>query len=199
MIAISACKDKTESAPPAEPKPAAEPSAATEPSAKPDQPAPAADDGCKDERDNQGVAACEKACEGGRAAACNFAGQLHLIEDDEATADAAALPLFQKGCDGNDGESCRMLGTFYRGGLAGLAKDEAKMNEMYAKAAPLFEKECETGNKVSCKLGGDLWSGGEGVTADSAKALAMWKKGCDLGSPGACDSAKKAEGAPPAP
>jgi TPR repeat protein len=197
-LALAACKDKQESAPPPSAQTAAEtPTAEPAAEAKPAEPAPSPADGCKDLRDNQGMAACEKACEAGVATACQYAGQLHIEEDDEATADAAALPFFQKGCEGNDGESCRMVGVFHRGGLAGLAKDETKMNELYAKAVPLFEKECEAGSKVSCNHAGDMLSAGEGVASDRPKAMTMWRKACDLGLPGACDRIKKEEGAAP--
>lgn len=194
---LVACKDTREPTPtaPAPTAPATAAATPTTPAAAPTPPPAAADDGCADLRDNKGVAACEAACAAGSARACTFAGELHIEEDDEAVADGNALPLFQKGCDGGDGEGCRMVGVFHRGGLAGLAKDEAKMKEYYVRALPLFDKECEAGNKVSCNFAGGFYATGEGgaVAADPAKALARWKRGCELGLPGACDSAKKAE------
>jgi hypothetical protein len=146
---------------------------------------------CKDLRDNQGTAACETACTGGDAHACGIAGFLHLEEDPEDTADKNAAVLLQKGCDGGDGQSCNQLAVFHHSGLGGLAKDEAKMKETYAKAVPLLEKECEAGGQVSCWHAGGAYKSGLGVKADAARAKELWQKACDLGSPGACEALKK--------
>lgn len=151
---------------------------------------------CKDIRENGGIAACEAACTAGDVRACGVAGQLHIEEDDEAVADANAAPLLIKACEGGDGHGCFWLAAFHRNGLGGLPKDEAKMKATYARAATQHEKACDGGDRVACAVGGDLYSGGDGGTVDDAKALALWKKGCALGSPGACESAKKAETPP---
>ena len=193
VVWVGACKgDAPASAPAAT---SATAPVATAPTAvAPATPPPAATaDACKDDRDNQGIKACEAACAGGNMRACAIAGVLHLTDDEEAVADANAAPLLQKACAGGDGQGCHWFAAFYRNGLGGIAKDEAKMKETYARAGSLMETECEAGSQVSCAMGGSLYSGGAEVRADPAKALAMLKKGCELGSPGACENVKKLE------
>jgi len=193
VVWVGACKgDAPASAP--SPSSATAPAATAPPAAVPATPPPAATaDACKDDRDNQGIKACEAACAGGNMRACGIAGVLHLTDDEEAVADANAKPLLQKACDGGDGQGCHWFAAFYRNGLGGIAKDEGKMKETYVRAGSLMEKECEAGSQVSCAMGGSLYSGGSDVPADPAKARAMLKKGCDLGSPGACEKIKKLE------
>ncbi len=193
VVWVGACKgDAPASAP--SPSSATAPAATAPPAAVPATPPPAATaDACKDDEDNQGIKACEAACAGGNMRACAIAGVAHITNDEETVADANAAPLLQKACEGGDGQGCHWFAAFYRNGLGGIAKDEAKMKETYARAGSLMEKECEARSKVSCAMGGSLYSGGAEVPADPAKALAMLKKGCELGSPGACEKVKKLE------
>lgn len=192
VVGIFACK---EDAPATAPSPSTAPTPTTPATAAaPATPSPSAvADGCKDDKDNQGVKACEAACAAGSMRACAIAGVIHLTDDEETVADANAAPLLRKACEGGDGQGCHWFASFYRNGLGGIAKDEAKMKETYARAGSLMEKECQAGSRVSCAMGGSLYNGGSEVPADPAKALVMLKKGCDLGSPGACEKLKTLE------
>lgn len=150
VIALAACK-KGEDKPAPLPTTPAEPASGAPAAGDPPAAAAPEEDGCKDRRNNQGIAACEKSCDAGSAKACTWAGYLHQEEDDEAVADTNAIKLFQKACEKSDAYGCHEVGVYYRGGLGGLPKDEAKSKEYFAKALPMFEKECAAGNAGACE------------------------------------------------
>ncbi len=85
-----------------------------------------------------------------------------------------AKELFEKACQGNDGEGCFYLGNLYRWG-DGVQQD-------YAKAKELFEKSCDELNwGRGCHGLALLFYVGQGVDQDLPRAAARWKQACDLG------------------
>lgn len=154
LLSLTACKGKESpaGAPAEAPAPtAAEPAAAAEAAAAADTTAAAEQDTCPELRKNGGIAACEAMCAKGSAKACTFAGYLHQEEDAEDVADTNAAPLFVKGCEGGDGLGCAELVVYHRGGLGGLAKDEAKAKQYMDKALVRLKAECEAGRASSCE------------------------------------------------
>ncbi len=197
VLAVAACKGDGKSTDKPSPAETATQAASTTAEVAPTPtptPTPPAASACTGNKD--GIPACEAACATGDAHACGIAGELHMVEDDEAVAEAKAAPLFVKACEGGDGEGCHWLGVFHGSGLGGIAKDETQMTATYARALGLLEKECVGGAAVPCHMAAGLHSSGQGGATDKAKALEYWTKGCALGNRGSCDQVKKAGGTP---
>jgi len=85
----------------------------------------------------------QKACDDGKAVACNrlgliYGGRHTGVAHDEARAAA----LFKKACDGGEALGCNNLATDYQYGI-GVPKDAAKARE-------LLQKSCRMGSQQGC-------------------------------------------------
>jgi TPR repeat protein len=181
VVIACACGDKKD-----EPRPS------PSPSPSPTPPAPTPD--CKHPRYNDGIDACKAVCEAGSMEACWIAGELYEWKPDDPGAQAPAIPLYIKACDGGYGDACERMANFYHQGLAGLPKDEVKRHAYYAKAIPLWTKECGEKRPTSCFQLGDAYENGLGTALDKTKATESYNKACDAGSRGGC---AKVERPPP--
>jgi TPR repeat protein len=85
------------------------------------------------------VAAAEKGCDDGLAAACGEAG---VILVHQSSYDGAA-GLFKRGCEGGDPASCAQLATAHLLGR-GVTHDDARARELYRKA-------CDAGEASACE------------------------------------------------
>jgi len=65
-------------------------------------------------------------------------------------------------CDTGDGEACSNLGTMYRLGGRGVARDEARAVELYRKA-------CNLGSTTGCTRLREMYSEGRGVKGKQTK------------------------------
>jgi TPR repeat protein len=126
-----------------------------------------------------GRAGLQDACERFPGIACGLAvtGLAEEARREGAEPEWEWLALFaQRGCDADDGPSCRILGdAFYAG--RGVSRDADKASELYAHA-------CEAGDGQACANEGMLLRA-EGAWA-APRAGQLLSRGCDLGSPEAC-------------
>jgi uncharacterized protein len=120
---------------------------------------------------------CTDQCAKGHAGSCGLAGiQLATGSAGAKKDDNEARTLLQKGCDGGDTKSCFNVGLMAMNGRGG-AKDPAI-------ATKAWEKGCADADAESCFLLGD-------TQKEEPKQLALYTKGCEGGSDGACGKAGK--------
>ena len=83
--------------------------------------------------------------------------------------------------------ACNAMSLVLHRGLGG-PKDSARAMET-------LEQACNSGDVASCMLAGSIWADGPGVrevaAAEPARAIAPYKKACDLGEPKACHAMAK--------
>ena len=119
----------------------------------------------------EAVAAYQKVCDGGLAAACTRLADMY----DEATGVAKdrsrSAELYRRGCDGGDAAGCTLLGSMYATGL-GVAQDQAR-------AAELALKGCDGGDPQGCVLLAQMYADGLGVAKDQARAVEIARRVCD--------------------
>jgi hypothetical protein len=110
-------------------------------------------------------------CERGNAFICSDLGA--------KTKGRRAVEFYQKGCDGGDGWGCFLLGSAYQEGQdSGVEQDLGRAASAFQKACDL--KEC-LNCAYSCDLLGHMYEDGTGVEKDPAKALELYKQGCQTG------------------
>lgn len=87
---------------------------------------------------------------------------------DEEKQQKAQIARWAQACDAGGVEACYGLGSHYRFG------------KEYGKAAAAFQKACDGGHgATACSMIGDMYREGQGVQKDDAKAVALYKKGCE--------------------
>jgi TPR repeat protein len=117
-----------------------------------------------------------KSCGNGGARACATAGTM-LAKGDGVPADAArAKDFYMRGCNEKirGWDACLALGEIYE-----KANDKAH-------AAEVYERGCMLG---ACARAAAIWEKGDGVTADPAKANALYGRACGFGDMPSCDRA----------
>lgn len=120
---------------------------------------------------------CSEQCAKGHAGSCGLAGiQLSNGSGGAKKDDNEARTMLQKGCDGGDTKSCFNVGLMSMYGRGG-AKDPAVSSKAW-------EKGCADADAESCHLLGDMQK-------EEPKQLALYTKGCEGGSDGACGKAGK--------
>lgn len=87
-----------------------------------------------------------------------------------------ALTLYQKACEGNDGESC-----FLASSLFDITEDQKEL---------FYTSSCDLGYDRGCLLLGFYYSM-RSSTQDISQSLAYFSKSCDLGNEVACRIYKK--------
>ena len=102
------------------------------------------------------VRSCIKACEAGKAGACD-----HLRKG------------FTAMCEQDVAEACAALGDMYWEGHASTPVSLPKGAKMYRKA-------CELGEGRACNQWAFALAYGHGVTRDDARAVTIWRRGCEL-------------------
>jgi TPR repeat protein len=120
------------------------------------------------------VAAQQKACDGGKQAACFNMGLVYMDGLGGTTKDLAkAAALFRKGCDAKYGSACQTLGLMYETGT-GLEKDVVK-------AVQAYEQGCDAGSASSCTQAAAFYESGDGgVTKDAAKGATLRAQACKI-------------------
>src|SRR5262245_18529606 len=88
-----------------------------------------------------------------------------------APAKPSAAPMYQKGCDGGDGEGCYQLARLYNHGTD-LARDPGRV-------VVFLTRGCELGNGKACAVLGITYIKGEGVAVDAARGRALLSRSCD--------------------
>lgn len=128
----------------------------------------------------------EKACAGGVARGCYYAGvslELRAPKDE-----ARGKALREKGaagmsadCDAGDADACSVQADLHLAG-EGVPKDPAKEAKLRARSSELYGKACDAGDGSACFMyGGHLVDTNRSI--DAVKALT---KGCDLDDAGSC-------------
>ncbi len=124
----------------------------------------------------KGHALQELACEANWPIACSNAGAAYEFGQAVPMDKVRAAKLYQRACDGGDGNACWGLGDMTEVGDGGLKKDAAR-------AVKLFERGCERGAAGACgKLARLHRDGDLGVPVDPPKALTLYRRACDGGS-----------------
>src|SRR5260221_10413375 len=93
----------------------------------------------------------------------------------------AATALLEKGCSLSHGRACFMLATRLEDGT-GAERD-------YKRSAEIYKQACDDlGEPDACDRLAKMYTEGRGVSQDTEAALAIHRKGCDLGRPAACSA-----------
>jgi hypothetical protein len=98
----------------------------------------------------------------------------------------AATALFERSCAQSDGPGCYQLGTQFNIGQGGVARDEVRAGELFARARQLAEKGCTGGCQRDCATLAWMLHTGQGVPHDGPRSIALMKAACDGGSPEGC-------------
>jgi hypothetical protein len=80
--------------------------------------------------------------------------------------------LLATACSSNNAHACNTLGWVYSNGRFGQPQDQAK-------GVVLFTKGCDGGSALACFNLGQAYEKGQGVTADPARAAALFHRFCD--------------------
>lgn len=112
----------------------------------------------------------QKACDGGQATGCLFAGNMWMKYANNSD---SANPLYRKACDGGNATACLDLGEAYQFGYS-VPTDNAQ-------AVSFFEKACDGGHPSGCLSAGNMYElGAESpVPQDYARANVLYTKACD--------------------
>ncbi len=156
--------------------------------------------------------ACADACLRHDGAACTLLGGMSEAgEGMKANVDRAAQ-LYTRGCDAGDARGCGRLGLLEQAGKgvdvdesraalhlqkgcdAGLVEACVALPDALEKLHGTFDastvvalaRACELGAPKGCFTAGFAYDEGRGVTADQAKATALYRRGCDAGDGSAC-------------
>ena len=103
--------------------------------------------------------------------------QLAKISEKEEN-EAQATQFYEKACQYDHSESCRILGVRH---LTGKGVPVSIEN-----AAPFFLKGCGYGDRLSCEKIAAFYEEGKGVTKDISLALERHKQACGLSSANSC-------------
>lgn len=114
-------------------------------------------------------------CEKGNAADCTAKGDALASSDKDADL-AKARALYQKACDGKDGDGCAKLYDFAK---RDTPRDEKKL-------AAIAVTGCEAKNAQCCALAADRYEEGKGLEKDHAKAVAARAVSCESSFWGDC-------------
>ena len=114
-------------------------------------------------------------CEAGEASACVSVGTRLMhgtwgLKKDQA----AAVSLFQHGCDAREMEGCHALAVAIKYGR-GVTQDQARSVE-------LFKLACESEHVVACSFYGDAYRFGHGVERDLPRAVEIYERTCLMGA-----------------
>jgi TPR repeat protein len=93
--------------------------------------------------------------------------------------DTAALPLLEKSCDQPNGSGCYELATIFNVGKNGVAPNEARAAELFARAAKLLPSECQSGCQRDCVTLGWMLHTAQAVAHDGARSIALLTKACE--------------------
>ncbi len=123
------------------------------------------------------VAAIERDCRAGDAAACGDLGERYVRGRGVKRDVARGAALFERSCEAGHFLSCRMLGML----LLPSPDSPPGFRLDPARAQALLKRACEGGNGAAC---GDLAVRNE--SGDKERTLALYLKGCELTSALAC-------------
>jgi TPR repeat protein len=123
-------------------------------------------------------------CDGGEPKDCVTAGSILLAGDRTRRDPAQARELFKLACEKGDGEGCGEFGKVLMQGTDGT-KDENK-------AVAYFQQGCDKNDGASCVAYAHVLAEGRIFQKkDTAGALALYAKGCELGfAPGCAEQAE---------
>ncbi len=99
---------------------------------------------------------------------------------------ANATELFDKACRKKDGPGCYQLATQYNIGQGGVAKDEARANQLFAQTARLVEAGCRAGCQRDCVTLGWISHTAQGVVHDGPRSVALLTAACEQGAAEGC-------------
>ena len=127
----------------------------------------------------------EKACAGGVAKACYYAGASFELRSKEVARGkelrAKGVAGMKAACEADDAESCSIYADLHLTG-EGAPKDPAKEEMLRARANFLYGKACDQGDGAGCFMfGGSLVD-----TKRDAEAVQALTKGCELSDAGSC-------------
>lgn len=155
-------------------------------------------------------AACETACNDGRAWACYELGTLYAEGRGVAKNPPKAAALYEEACKSGSANACfqlekneEMLAAFeaechagWASSCFGLARsleqgeenaqDPAKASGLYERVRSHWQARCEAGNAKACGSLGLMYSQGISVPADKARGLELRARACELGRAIAC-------------
>ena len=169
------------------------------------------------------VSAWAVACGGGNLSACDFLGRAYFFGSGVQEDMERAAPYLRMACDGGRYQACNPLGFMLlngwgfppdmlraraawktgcdRGGLgscAALAMHHRQKGtqEDLAQAALLFQKICDEDlhHRRGCMDLGLMAENGEGVPKDRARAVRLYRLGCEAGEPYACRELRRIDG-----
>jgi TPR repeat protein len=140
------------------------------------------------------VEECQPFCNGGLSIACMQAGRV------AGKVGADAAPFHERACAIGDPNGCALAGHYEK--ARGMADKGCKNGDSTACATlQQFDKlagECEDVQECrvlcdarfgdACGQLGDIYFDGLDVRKNVSTAIDLWKKGCELGSPGSCNA-----------
>ena len=127
------------------------------------------------------LAKFDAACDAGYAPACYDSGMRRAKGMGTPEDRPAALPWLEKGCNGDDGESCALMAGFYGTGDKGVPLDKAKAVALHTKACVHVP--------TSCRILSGYYGEGVVVPRDSPKAMALLDQACKAGDQPSCQEA----------
>jgi TPR repeat protein len=106
-------------------------------------------------------------------ASCALLATMYRTGRGGAKDESKAFALYKAGCDADQLASCDGLGVMYQNGTGGVGRD-------YGLALRLFKKGCDGGLGVACADLGQAYMRGKGTPKDDARAVALYKRACEL-------------------
>lgn len=132
---------------------------------------------------------CIEQCEKGDAGSCHNLAWLHKMGKDVSKDEARANELFDKACNGGFANACYQRGWSYLSERLQKGKSEDAQTELRVKAEELMNKACQLGDAYACYNTSDWYLRDPPLAVfpkDPARAIAMIRRGCNLGYAFAC-------------
>lgn len=124
--------------------------------------------------DNQ-LAFLTKACAAGHGRGCLRAGQL-LDEDGPREDDAKAVGFYERACDSEIFDGCRLAAMMYDEGTEVAEKSAGLTERLFKRAAVGYDAECGRGSGSSCQYAAMLYATGKGVDRNLRKVKKRQKQ-----------------------
>lgn len=121
-----------------------------------------------------------RSCENSNAHGCNNLGVMYSTGDGGVMKDnQLAINAWKTGCELNNYDSCNNLGVLYSFGKSGIKKNVTEITSLFTKA-------CDNNYGESCSNLAAIYYFGKLGTKDKEKAIALYKKACELKIESAC-------------
>lgn len=132
------------------------------------------------------LAACQSACEGGAAWACDALARRYADGEGAAKDPKRALELWSEACEGGDGHACGQLAWIHEVGAFGAEADAGKAADYQRRESDAHRRGCELGWDSACLSLAKELAPHDQATAIVSRLRAFWEKRCEAGVAPAC-------------